>query len=241
MTITDTRNWQLGFVVGFAGGLALGVVLGLSSGANAQPIEPLDVDLPITTVIGGAPGSVHHIGTVNAVAGQACVAVLTFGNDPDEEPSIHPGNDILVGPVVFTNVENGTFEAASLSFTAVGPVEVAVRLGPRGIFSAGFLLEVTCNPPSSITTTSMTAPPPDAGSPGTTSTTGPTPAPSTTLSPPPHGGIPAGGGSEADSWTAANGMPWPWYWKVGAFALWGVAALAVLTGMAIKTRTMADE
>ncbi len=171
------------------------------AGANAQPIEPLDVDLPITTVIFGTPGSTHPVGTIDAEPGAACTAELSeFRN----EDSLHPDNDILLidaptGEVlgVFHDVESGTFVAAGVAFTAGGPVDVAVMLGSDGIFSAGFLLEVTCNPPT--TTTTSTAPPTSSTVPTPTTTVAPDDATTTTLSPPPEGGVPAGGGSTAYS------------------------------------------
>ena len=192
--------------------LALGVLYLVAAATEvpAQPIEPLDVDLPITTVIRGAPGSVHLVGTIDAEAGQSCVAELSEFRNQD---SFNANNDILVGPVTFANVESGTFDPDPLSFTATGPIPVAVRLGADRVFSAGFLLEVTCNPPT--TTTTATEPPPSTTStvvPPTVTTT--PPVTTTTLSPPPEGGVPAGGGSEADTYNW-----WP------AVALGGVALL----------------
>ena len=200
--------------------LALGVLYLVVAATEvpAQPLEPLDVDLPITTVLRGPPGSVHLVGTIDARAGDECVAELSEFRNQD---SMHPGNDILVGPTTFADVESGTFQAAGLSFTATGPIPVAVRLGADGVFSAGFLLEVTCNPPESITTTTTTTTPP--GFTTTTSVTSTIPATTTTLSPPPEGGVPAGGGSEADS------AVWPW---VVASIVFGLIALVAALGVA---------
>ena len=188
-----SRKMWKGALMMAVGVVVIGVWLVVLSAvsANAQPIEPLDVDLPISTTIRGAPGSVHHVGTIDAQAGHVCVAELSeFRN----RRSIHPGNDILAGPVVFANVESGTFEAAGISFTATGPIEVSVRLGADAVFSAGFLLEVTCNPPTTTTTSQPEVTTTSSPTPESSSTTLGTP---TTLSPPPEGGVPAGGGSEA--------------------------------------------
>ncbi len=194
-----SRKMWKGALMMAVGVVVIGVWLVVLSAvsANAQPIEPLDVDLPITTTIRGAPGSVHHVGTIDAQAGHVCVAELSeFRN----RRSIHPGNDILAGPVVFANVESGTFEAAGISFTATGPIEVSVRLGSDAVFSAGFLLEVTCNPTATTSTTLNSS---STTTPVSTSTTAVSVTPPT-LSPPPSGPVEAGGGSEADS-----GNPWP--------------------------------
>ncbi len=177
-----------------------------------------DVDLPIDTIIKDAPGSIHHIATIDSTAGKECVAELTFGNNPADEPSIHPNNDILVGPVTFSDVENGMFEAAGLTFTTTGPIKVAVRLGGDGIFSGGFTLEVTCNPPTTTTTatSSTTSTVPKA----TTTTAVPAGATSTTLSPPPVGGVDTGGGACANE--ACDGSLSPlvtWLLLIGVGAL----------------------
>ena len=153
------------------------------------------INVPIG-IVRGAPGEVFPMGTVPAQPGDQCVAVLEARNNQ----SIHPDSDILVGPIIFPDVEDGAFQKSGLTFTATGPIHVAVRLGADGVFSAGFHLEVTCNPPETTTTTSTTVPP------STTSTTEPTspststtspPVSTTTLSPPPSGPVEAGGGSEA--------------------------------------------
>ena len=195
MTITTTRPWQLGFVTGFAIGLFLGLMLGLSNRAEAQT-PPFEI--PIETVHKGVPGELFHEGTIPVEPGAACIAELTFENDPGEEPSIHLGNDILVGPVTFTNVENGMFEAAALPFISDGVNEVMVRLGIDGVFSAGFTLEVTCNPPSTSTSTTSALTSTTTANPDTSSSTTIANPSSTTLSPPPVGGVDTGFGSCAD-------------------------------------------
>ncbi len=192
-----------------------------------------DVELPIDTIIKNTPGSVHHIATIVSTAGKECVAELTFENDPHEEPSIHLGNDILVGPVTFTDVENGMFQAAGLTFTTTGPIDVAVRLGEDGVFSGGFTLEVTCNPPNTTTTVSATSTTTSSAAPSTTTSTPPvTP---TTLSPPPVGGVDTGGGGCADG--ACDGFSlsplatWTLY-----IAAWLIAIVGLSTFIAIANR-----
>jgi hypothetical protein len=159
------------------------VLLGTAAALAAETIE-----IPITTVLRGDPGQVFPIGTVPAQPGDECVAQLEARNNE----SIHPDSDILVGSVTFFDVEDRAFQAAGFTFIATGPIDVAVRLGADGVFSAGFLLEVTCNPP----TTTSTSPPSTTSTTTATSTSEPDVS-TTTLSPPPVGGVPAGGGSEA--------------------------------------------
>ena len=139
----------------------------------------------------GDPGQVFTEGTVEAVGD--CTATLRYtNNEPDR--SEHPNTNILVGPVTFTDVERGAFVEAALPFTGTGLTEVATQLGGDGVTSGGFTVEITC------TTTTPTTQPTESStttSPAVTPTTA-LPA-TTTTSPPPVGGVPAGGGSEADS------------------------------------------
>ncbi len=189
--MTD-RIWYL-----IAAALIIAAVLLYAAAAYGQESVPQGVDLPIETVYRGDPGDINHVATIPAEPGLNCVAVLESRNNESE----HPNSDILVGPVTFTNVETAAFQAAALTFTSTGPIDVAVRLGGDGVFSAGFTLEVTCNPPTTTTstavgtpttTTSITPPAP------TVTTSLPPPVTPTTLSPPPVGGVATGGGGCAD-------------------------------------------
>ncbi len=184
-------NRQRIWIVGVSIALTAAIVFLATSVVRAQ-----DIDLPIDTRFRGDPGDLFPIATIPAKPGLDCVAELEGRNNN----SIHPDNDILAGPVTFTDVENGTFKAAALTFVSTGPIDVAVRLGGDGVFSAGFTLEVTCNPPTTTTPTTTSLP-----SSSTTTTTAPDSssttvplAPSTTLSEPPVGGIATGGGACAD-------------------------------------------
>ncbi len=213
--------------------IAAAVLYGPAVWAQETRLE-VDVD----TIHRGDPGDLFFEGSYDAVAGEECVASLESVTNNE---SNHPGNDLIVGPVTFTNIESGTFEAAGLAFTADGPGDVMVRLGVDGVFSAGFTLEVTCNPepPTNITTTSTTAPEPPVGSPGTTSTTGPIPAPPTTLSPPPVGGVDTGYGSCADG--ACDGFSLsPWQTWLGIGVVWFLLMLLALAVMVGARRRRSD-
>ncbi len=183
---------------------------------RAQEIVPLGVDLPIETVYRGDPGDINPVATIPAEPGAECVAVLESRNNESE----HPNSDILVGPVTFTNVETASFQAAALTFVSTGPIDVAVRLGADGVFSAGFTLEVTCNPPTTTTE------PPESGSTTTVSTATTStlpPATPTTLSPPPVGGVATGFGACADG--ACDGFSLsPWQTWLGIGVVWSLLA-----------------
>ncbi len=197
-----------------------------------------DVEIPIDTILRGDPGDIIPIASIPADAGVECVVVLTFTN-PGEEPSIHPGNDILVGPLTFTNVEGGLFAAVGhWHLTTTGPIDVAVRLGVDGVFSAGFTLEITCNPPTTTTTTTPSTPS-TTTSPGPVTTTTPTvtvpPVTPTTLSPPPVGPVPAGGGGCADG--ACDGFSLSlWQTWLGIGVLWALLAGLIWAWIAGTTR-----
>ena len=198
----------------------IGAIIGAIVVLVALAAQAQDVDLPIDTVYRGDPGDIIPVATVPADPGVHCVAELEGHNNR----SIHPDSDILVGPVTFTNVENGTFQAAALTFTTTGPINVMVRLGADGVFSAGFTLEVTCNPPESTTTTQPdTTPTTDASTPPTVTTP---PATTTTLSEPPVGGISTGGGACADG--ACDG------WSLSPLQTWTLIGVAwsLLAGLA---------
>ena len=195
----------------------------------------LEVD--VDTVHKGDPGDLFFEGSYDAVAGEECVATLEKVTNNE---SIHPGNDLIVGPVVFTNIESGTFEAAGLSFVADGPGDVMVRLGIDGVFSAGFTLEVTCNPPTTTTTSTTTI-----SSSTTSLPTAPTPTstvPSvtpTTLSPPPVGGVDTGYGSCADG--ACDGFSLsPWQTWAGIGVVWALLAGLYWAAIAGATRRSDD-
>ncbi len=199
--------------------IVFGVLVAVAHAADGS------VSIP-DQVFRGAPGDLFAAGTIPATAGDQCATTLTYtNNSPD--PSDHPDTDILVGPVTFTDVEHGAFVSAGLTFTATGPVDVALRLGSDGVSSGGYLVEVTCNPPTTTTTISptTTVPPPTTETtvPSVTTTTLIPPVTPTTLSPPPVGGVATGGGACSDG--SCDDMPWPAVAAAGA----GFALLAVAT------------
>jgi hypothetical protein len=175
--------------------------------------------ISIDTIYFGDDGDLFFEGTIDAAAGDECVAVLASLN-PD---SIHPDSDILVGPVTFFDVEaDNQPRTETKTFTATGPVDVHTRLGGDGIFSAGFTLEVTCNPPttteSTTTTTALLT---------TTTTAQPviTAPPVTTTTPPPPLGVNAGGGSTADDGSVVEiAVAIIVVWAGGAWLAWALVA-----------------
>ncbi len=169
-------------IVGFFGVWAMQIAHGQTD--NETPI----IDVPITSRFVGEPGSIHIVHTVPADPGLDCDIALSFFNNDGQ--SIHPNNDILVGPVVFADVESGSFVSpSSRQFESGGDIVIAVRLGaPDGWFSGGFIVTGGCDLPP------VEPPPPGT----TTTTTGPPTGTTTTTEPPPINGIDTGGGACAD-------------------------------------------
>ncbi len=203
-------------------GALIGAILGAIVVLVALAAQAQDVDLPIDTIYRGDPGDLIHVATIPAKPGLDCTAILESRNNE----SVHPNSDILVGPVTFTNVETATFQAAGLTFVSTGPINVAVRIGDDRVFSAGFTLEVTCNPP---TTTTIPAEPSTTT---TTATSGTTPSTSlvttTTLSEPPVGGVDTGGGACADGSCSSLSPLMTWV-LMGAMFVLSVGLAGALT------------
>lgn len=195
-------------IVAFFGWVAIGIAYGATT------------IISIDSFYEGDDGDLLYEGTAQAEPGDQCVAVLSSQNNE----SIHPDSDILVGPVVFADVESDDQpRTETKTFTARGPEDVYTRLGKHGVFSAGFTLEVTCTPPTTTTTSTSTAPPPSISS-TTTITTPPatttptTESPVTTITVPTPTGVNAGGGSgDGSGWILA---------AAGVFAFLAVAALS---------------
>ncbi len=192
--------------------LVAAVVLLVSSAVAAGST----VEVSIDTIHRGDPGDLFHEATIEAVG--ACTATLRYDNN-EPDASDHPDTDILVGPITFTNVEQGPFMEAALTFTGTGPTDVKTRIGGDGVSSGGFILEVTCptttttevptttttvpttttssTVPDSTTTTTQEPPSPTTTVTDTTTSTSVPPAPTTT-EPPPIDGPNTGGGACAD-------------------------------------------
>lgn len=215
--MTRRRIWTAALTVAFTAS----VVFVAASVAYGQEVtlQGMTVEIPIKTILRGDPGDLFLIGEAPSPVGFQCTAELEFTNN--EQESEHPGNDILVGPATFTDVENGTFQAAGLTFVSDGANLVFVRLGADGVFSAGFLLEVACNPPTTTTSVATSS----TTSPTVTTTSTAPPAPMTT-SPPPVGGVDTGGGS-CDDGACNDDTPWPWVAVT-------VAGFALLSGAAFR-------
>ena len=227
MTIKQEHDWRWWAALAFAAAIGFGVVFMLTGAASAS--ETIDIEIG---VIRGDPGELVLVDNLPAGIGDSCTGQVHSRNNS----SMRDDTDFVFisdGTVVLTiaGVEAEGFDGAGIGFTANGPVDVYVRLGARGVFSAGVFLEVTCNPP----TTTTTEPPPPAAS---TTTSIVLPAPTvppvtpTTLSPPPVGGIPAGGGACSDG--ACDPIP---LWMVVAVFLLATGATAASAISATKRGT----
>ncbi len=210
-------------------GVVIGMLIVTAGAAEAQPVEPLDVELPITTIIRDTPGSVHPIGTVPAIAGAECIATLRYTNQgPDF--SEHD-TDILVGPIEFLDVERGPGQVYTpMPFTATGPVAVSIRIND-GLTSGGFLVGVTCNPPTTTTpvppspSTTVSVPtttPSMSQAPVVTTITVPVPRGVDTGRGAPIGGVAAGGGPLANDWGWGELLIGGGVWLLLAGLVWAV-------------------
>jgi hypothetical protein len=170
-------------VVVLAAGLAGGVFV---SAAWAQ--DGTVIEIPVGTVVEGAPGTVHLLATVPVDGddvGRECGVVAQGVNNE----SVHPNSDLLVrsggDEVVVPDVErapNARTEATG-TLTLGSEVSVFVQLGPDGVFSGGLVVTLDCLLPP---------PPPPRAVAGCVETVNPhgqnvPPAGSTTL-PGPRGG-----------------------------------------------------
>ena len=146
------------------------VVAGLGSAAGWAQEPPL-IEIPIDTVVEGAPGSEHQVATA-AVAPEDQGRECTVAAEGVNNESRHPDTDLLVrsggGEVVAPDVEREPEAHTEASGTLVlgSEVTVFVRLGSDGIFSGGMVVTVECAPPATSTTTAVTTPPaPEAAPP----------------------------------------------------------------------------
>lgn len=133
------------------GVLACAVVVG---GLGAAPAAAQDtvIEIPIDTVVRGAPGSEHLLITATvdpADVGAECSVVVEGVNNE----SVHPGTDLIVrsgtSEVVASDVERAPNAVTEATGTLVlgSTVDVFVRLGADGVFSGGLVVTATCGPP----------------------------------------------------------------------------------------------
>ena len=217
-------------------GLAIALVAFLVLMAGHAYGQTIDIEIG---TIRGDPFELVFIRELPAGVGDSCTGQVDARNNE----STRDDTDFVFisgGEVVLTiaGVEAVGFDGAGIGFTSNGPIETYIRLGVEGLYSAGVLLEVTCNPPTTTTTTtsipsSSTTVTTSIPSTSTTSTS--TPASTTTLSPPPVGGVDTGAGACADG--ACDGFSlsplatWTLY-----IAAWLIAIMGLSTFIAIVSR-----
>ena len=93
------------------------------------------VAVPLIEVYHGEPGEVIPVTTVTAPVGFDCVVTLSDVNNDSE----HPNTDVIVGSIVFQDIERFAFSSETRSFPSEGDIPVAVRIGNDGVASMGFL------------------------------------------------------------------------------------------------------
>jgi hypothetical protein len=173
--------------------LAVVLLLALSSPAAAVTLPPISTGL---RVIIGPEGTIAPLGVIEAetrfpeLVGRGCTADAEVLNNESQ----HPGTDVLITNgeqvIVIEDVEREADEQIDrpgLALVLARRVDVAVRLGPDGVFSGGLTVTITCpdEPPPTTTTTAAptttTAPP----APPPTKPAKPVPPPPTKPTPPP--------------------------------------------------------
>jgi hypothetical protein len=161
-TCSNSRRWCVAL---------LGVLLGLAGSASAfgadEPTPPdMSVTIPATTVVRGAPGTVHVLATKDVPAdlvGQQCSVTGVGANNE----SVHPETDLIVASggsqVVVPDVEAtpGGSTTASGTVTLGTTVTLSVQLGPDGAFSGGGSVNFVCTP--SVTPGPLVQPGPQVG------------------------------------------------------------------------------
>lgn len=152
----------------------------------ATPTAALEIiSIPIDQVTTGAAGDVVLVATLDVpdeFVGKTCSLIGTT----DNQESVHEGNDLLITTgshtIVIPNFEDegfivhqdGEVEAIAES------IEVSVRLGPDGVSSGGFRVDLDCPEEPSTTTTVPPTTAPSATPPPTSALVPPSAAPSTT-------------------------------------------------------------
>jgi hypothetical protein len=135
----------------FAGVVALAVATAGCFGAPG-PQDRIVIEIPIDTVVRGAPGSVHVL-TTTPVAPEDVGRVCAVAAEGINNESVHPNSDLFVrsntGEVVLADVERApnVRTVATDTHTVGTEITVAVRLGPDGVFSGGLVVELDCPAP----------------------------------------------------------------------------------------------
>lgn len=197
---------------------AVGAIVFASFAAPLAAVEVISI--PVEQITIGAAGESILVASVTApeeFIGRSCEITGTT----DNQASVHVGNDLLIvtgdQTIAIANFEDEQFIAhGDRKVEAISAtIDVFVRLGPDGISSGGFRVDVSCPEESPPTTT--TAPPPTTAPPTTappttvpvepslppTSALAPPSAEPTTTVPPPSPpgddppGLPVTGGSGA--------------------------------------------
>jgi hypothetical protein len=169
--------------------IGLGLVLMLTSPAGAQEIPTIEI--PISTVVTGDPGTVHVLAT-RAVPAELQGKACTVSSTSENQSSVHPESNLTItsgsDSVVLLDVEAvpGGTVTASGTLTLGPDIVVSLQLGPDGVFSGGLIVTITCpaepSPSPSPSPSPTTSPSP---SPSPSPTDSPTPSPTPTSPTPP--------------------------------------------------------
>jgi LPXTG-motif cell wall-anchored protein len=186
----------------FLGVMAFAVAATGFAAVPAYAQEQTAFEIPLDTVVRGAPGSEHLLATEQVAPddqGRECSVVVEGLNNE----STHPNTDVLVrsggSEVVALDVERVPDVRTEADGTIVLGTEISafLRLGADGVFSGGLVVTFECAKPQPTTTTTTEKPTTTTVSTTTTVPEQPTTSESpTTTSPPAAPTLPkTGGGS----------------------------------------------
>ena len=159
-------------VIGAASAVVLAMIV-LFTGGAASAID--DIVIPVDTVAFGNEGDLLDLATVTvdpALVGATCVAEL----QADNNPSVHPDNDLIITTgtfsVVVPDIEATPGEVTTVAGELVlgETIVIQLRFGPDGVTSGGLTVSFDCAAVAPVTTTSAptTTPAPTTAAPTTT-------------------------------------------------------------------------
>jgi LPXTG-motif cell wall-anchored protein len=145
----------------FLGVMAFAVAATGFASVPAWAQEQTVFEIPLDTVVRGAPASEHLLATEQVAPedqGRECSVVVEGLNNE----STHPNTDVLVrsggSEVVALDVERVPDVRTEADGTIVLGTEISafLRLGADGVFSGGLVVTVECAKPQPTTTTTTT-------------------------------------------------------------------------------------
>lgn len=154
MTGLERRQWA-GVVITL---LMPALIVWIPGAVGAQEAS---IEIPITTLVTGPEGSEHLLASEQVpgfLEGSTCTARAVAEN----QSSVHPDNDLVIASgdqqAVLEDVERepGAETVTQEPLVLGEELTVTLIMGPDGVFSAGLVVEVLCEPSETTTTTEGT-------------------------------------------------------------------------------------